>query len=163
MPRVISTRIYLERKVEKAQTRGLSHIDSKDRTVPEHASRTTRTSPSLRPSSKRSGARRAAAGLPPLGAEAGELPWPIAQGSASEPRLPDAGAPCRKEALGAGVGACTLNDTAAADFAPRRAGAVGRQQSGGPGFHRFRRTGFPSGLCSPRRRASVPLAGSLAD
>ena len=30
---------------------------------------------------------RWAAGLPPVGAEAGELPWTIAQRSASEPRL----------------------------------------------------------------------------
>ena len=34
---------------------------------------------------------RWAAGLPPVGAEDGELPWPIAHGIASEPRLPTRG------------------------------------------------------------------------
>ena len=53
-----------------------------------------------------------------MGVEARELPWLIAHGSVSEPKLAE-------RALGAGTRARTLTDTAAADISPSRAGAVG--------------------------------------
>ena len=144
--------------------------------------RTRRTSPPLRPStrapgSKRSGARRAAAGRQasrPWASRLGSLLGPSPKGSRRSLACRRGGCrslgPCRKEdPTLPWVRASELarSPTPPPPTSPRgeRVPSAGtaRQQSGGRGFHLFRRTGFLSGLCSPRRRATVPLAGSLAD